>query len=925
MKKLPFLLKKPVRVFLLAAFLITSQNTSSHAKYATTIFAVIGDYGLAGPAEADVASLVKGWNPEFIVTTGDNNQKGGIPEMDGNIGQYYHEYLYNYSGKYGEGSLTRRFYPTLGNHDWSGEGVKAYLEYFRLRDFQRYYDFVQGPVHFFMLDSDRNEPDGVTSNSQQANWLKKALAASTSPFNVVIFHHPPYSSGWHGSNDWMRWPFKEWGADVILSGHDHLYERLQVNGIPYFINGLGGAEIYKFETVLPESQVRFNLDHGAMRVEATDTMMKFQMFTRTGTLIDEYTIGQTIPVVSSITRVNASPTNAATVDYMATFSEPVSGVDVSDFLLSTNNINDAFIANVNGSGNSYTITVNSGSNSGAFQLALTDNDSIIGLTSNPLGGTGAGNGNFTSNDSYVMEKTPPTILSITRVHASPTNALSVDYSVSFSEPVSGVDGSDFSLFSSNPSGAFISNVVGAGSTYTVSVNTGSGDTSLRLDLIDNDSIVDVIGNTTNGVFSNGEIYTIDKSTPTVTSIIRAGATGINTATVDFIVTFSEPVNGLDGTDFILTTTGISGAFVSNITNSNPFYVITVNTGSGDGTIRLDLIDDDTIVNGFGTSLGNAGVGNGNFSGSETYTVDKTAPIVTSIQRASTNPSVAPSVDFIVTFSEQVTGVDAADFVSIPTNINGSSIGNVTNANPFYVVSVNTGTGTGSLRLDLTDNDSITDVFGNPLGGFGAGNGNFVSGETFSVSKEVVNFPSPTLLEPRRNLLTNNSQPAFSWTIVRNARAYEIVIAMDENFSQIVLSQVMDRPSFSSSISFTDGIYFWKIRAYNPDLLPGKYSAAQAFIVDKTPPSPPTVTSPANNSSAAKRPWLQWSSASDTIQFQVEVDNRSDFINPEFRGIANNLYIRAENLSKGTYFWRIKAKDSAGNWGAWSPTFSFRIP
>jgi hypothetical protein len=889
----------------------------------STVFAVIGDYGLAGPAEADVATLVKSWNPQFIVTTGDNNQKGGIPEMDGNIGQYYHEYLYNYSGKYGEGSPTRRFYPTLGNHDWSGEGVKAYLEYFRLRDFQRYYDVVEGPVHFFMVDSDRNEPDGVTSNSQQATWLRKGLAASTSPFNVVVFHHPPYSSGWHGSNEHMRWPFKEWGADVILSGHDHLYERLLVNGIPHFINGLGGAEIYKFETVLPESKVRFNLDYGAMRVEATSTMIKFQMFTRTGTLVDEYIIGQTIPTVSSITRVNTTPTNAASVDYTVTFSEAVSGVDPSDFLLSTNNISDAFITNVSGSGNSYLISVNTGTTNGTFQLTLTDNDSIIGLTANPLGGPGPGNGNFTSMDGYTTDKTLPSIAAFTRVHASPTNAFSVDYTVSFSEPVMGVDGTDFLLFSSNPSGAFISNVTGSGSLYTVSINTGSGDTTLRLDLIDNDTIIDAIGNTMGSSFTSGETYTIDKSTPMVTSIIRTAAMNTNAASVDFIVTFSESVNGLDASDLILTTANINGAYVSNIVNSNPFYVVTVNTGSGDGTIRLDLIDDDSIINGFGTSLGNTGAGNGNFSNGESYNLDKTAPIVTSIQRASANPSMASSVDFIVTFSEHVTGLDATDFISTPINLNGTFVGDIVNADPFYVVSVNTGTGTGSLRLDLADNDSITDASGNPLGNFGAGNGSFISGEIFSMNRETINFPSPTLLEPRRNLLTNNSQPAFSWTIVRNARAYEIVIARDENFSQVVLSQVMDRPAFTAPTSFTDGIYFWKIRAYNPDLLPGKYSTAQAFIVDKTPPPPPTAASPTNNSSAPRRPWLQWTAPSEAIQFQIEVDNRSDFTSPEFKGTVNKLYVRAEGLSKGIYFWRLKAKDSAGNWSPWSMTFSFR--
>lgn len=63
-----------------------------------------------------------------------------------------------------------------------------------------------------------------------------------------MLHHAPFSSGSsHGSNPRVQWPFQAWGADVVLSGHDHLYERiLKTGGFPYFVNGLGGASIYGF-------------------------------------------------------------------------------------------------------------------------------------------------------------------------------------------------------------------------------------------------------------------------------------------------------------------------------------------------------------------------------------------------------------------------------------------------------------------------------------------------------------------------------------------------------------------------------------------------------------------------------------------------------------------------------------------------------
>jgi hypothetical protein len=909
-----------------AGLFTTTSHQNVQAQSSTTTFAVIGDYGLAGQNEADVANLVKSWNSAFIVTLGDNNYpNGSIDSIDQNIGQYYHDYIYPYKGKYGNGSATKRFFPSLGNHDWGPGTPNVYYNYFSFFNQRGYYDFVQGSVHFYMLDSDPKEPDGTSSTSKQAKWLQATLASSTSPFNVVILHHAPYSSGVHGSNVYMQWPFKDWGADVVLAGHDHIYERLLVNNLPYFVNGIGGAELYQYGTILPESQVRFNSDFGAMRVEASDTTMKFQMYTRTGVLVDQYMLGQTTPVVSSITRVNTSQTNAATVDYAVSFSEAVSGVDISDFQLVNTTINDAFISNVSGSGANYLVTINTGSTNGTIQLSLLDNDSVIGSTSNPLGGTGVGNGNFQGSDMYTIDKSAPAVVGIILANPSPTNALSVDYYVNFSEPVSGVDGSDFILFSSNPSGAFISNVTGAESNYIVSVNTGNGATTLHLDMIDNDTIIDSVGNPTVGGFTSGQSYTISKSTPTVTSLIRSGAASTNSSSVDFILTFSEPVSGVDASDFSPASSNINNAFISNIVNSNPFFIVTVNTGAGDGTIHLDVLDDDSIINSLGISLGGAGIGNGNYSNGETYTIDKTPPTATSIQRASANPTTSSSVDFIVTFSEQVSGVDAADFIPTTTNINSAFISNVVNVNPFYILSVNTGTGTGSLRLDLADNDSIVDAAGNPVGGIGIGNGNFVSGESFDVSKESVNFPAPLLLEPRSNRLTNNSTPAFSWTLVRNARGYEILVALDENFSQVILDQTTNKTTFVPSAPLQDGVLYWKVRAYNPDLLPGKYSSTQILRIDKTPPTAPTPASPINNSPTLKRPWLQWNAAVDAVQFQIEVDNNPNFLKPEFRGTSNKIYVRAEGLSKGAYFWRVRARDSAGNWSEWSPSATFWVP
>lgn len=252
-------------------------------------FAVIGDYGQGDQNAADVAALVKSWQPDFIITVGDNNYPSGAAEtIDANIGQFYHEYIYPYIGTYGPGADQNRFFPTIGNHDWDTNQAQAYFDYFTLPGNERYYDFTWGPIHFFAVNSDSREPDGVSRISVQAQWLRDGLAASTAPWKVVFFHHPPYSSGLHGPVDWMRWPFAEWGADVLMAGHDHVYERLTVDGIPLFINGVGGGPIYYFVETDPRSQVRFRDDYGAMLVIADAAQMTFQFITRRGVAIDTY-------------------------------------------------------------------------------------------------------------------------------------------------------------------------------------------------------------------------------------------------------------------------------------------------------------------------------------------------------------------------------------------------------------------------------------------------------------------------------------------------------------------------------------------------------------------------------------------------------------------------------------------------------------
>jgi hypothetical protein len=259
----------------------------------TVRFAVIGDYGRESLEAESVARLVTGWDPDLILTTGDNNYgRGEASTIDRNIGKYYCDFIYPYYGQYECPNQTtvNRFFPTLGNHDWMTDRAQPYLDYFTLPGNERYYDFTWGPVHFFAVDSDPNEPHGISVHSKQANWLKERLTGSTARWKVVYMHHPPFASGSHGSVPELQWPYQEWGATAVLSGHTHNYERIVQSDFVYIVNGLGGSSRHPFTKRAPGSQVQYRDDYGAMLVEADDRQITFKFYTRENELIDEYRI-----------------------------------------------------------------------------------------------------------------------------------------------------------------------------------------------------------------------------------------------------------------------------------------------------------------------------------------------------------------------------------------------------------------------------------------------------------------------------------------------------------------------------------------------------------------------------------------------------------------------------------------------------------
>ncbi|MFA7290769.1 MAG: DUF6701 domain-containing protein [Rhodocyclaceae bacterium] len=246
---------------------------------------------------------------------------------------------------------------------------------------------------------------------------------------------------------------------------------------------------------------------------------------------------------------------------------------------------------------------------------------------------------------------PPAVSSINRASTDPTaGAASVSWTVVFDQSVSGVDSTDFSLVQAGGvAGAAISAVSGSGTTWTVTASTGTGSGTLGLNLVDNDSIVAgavPLGGTGagNGNFT-GQVYTV--SVPAVVSINRASPNPTTaSAAVSWTVTFSAAMTGVDLTDFALVQAGgAAGATLTSVSGSGTTWTVLANAGtSSSGTLGLNLVDDDTIVNANTVPLGGAGLANGNFTG-QTYSLIPPYPTLTK-----TSSTSAAVINDVITFT-----------------------------------------------------------------------------------------------------------------------------------------------------------------------------------------------------------------------------------------------------------------------------------
>lgn len=240
-------------------------------------FAVIGDNGTGAKPEYEVADEMAAYQKvvgfQFVIMLGDNIY-GGHHSKD-----FERKFEDPYKALLDAGV---KFYASLGNHDNSNEVLyKPYN-----MNGQRYYTFKKGDAEFFVLDSNYMD-------SNELDWLQRQLRESNSKWKIAYFHHPLYSDGrFHGPDLDLRKQllplFEQYGVNVVFSGHEHVYERLNPqHGIYFFVLGNSG-ELRSHNLRRPSGEMAagFDTDRSFMLVELTTDKLYFQTISRTGEAVD---------------------------------------------------------------------------------------------------------------------------------------------------------------------------------------------------------------------------------------------------------------------------------------------------------------------------------------------------------------------------------------------------------------------------------------------------------------------------------------------------------------------------------------------------------------------------------------------------------------------------------------------------------------
>jgi len=241
-------------------------------------FGVLGDFGTGDRVQYQLAEQMAALHGKFkydhVMLVGDNLYGSERPQ------DFQRKFELPYKPLLAAGV---KFYASLGNHD---AREQRYYKPFNMEG-QLYYTFNPKPdIRFFALESTYPVPE-------QIQWVEKELKASTSDWKIVFFHHPLYSSGdRHGSDirlrDVLEPLFLKYNVSVVLTGHDHFYERVKPQkGIAYFVVGSGGQlRAGNIDRQSGLTAKGFDTDLAFMAAEIVGDEMYFNAISRTGQIVD---------------------------------------------------------------------------------------------------------------------------------------------------------------------------------------------------------------------------------------------------------------------------------------------------------------------------------------------------------------------------------------------------------------------------------------------------------------------------------------------------------------------------------------------------------------------------------------------------------------------------------------------------------------
>ena len=405
------------------------------------------------------------------------------------------------------------------------------------------------------------------------------------------------------------------------------------------------------------------------------------------------------PSVTSFTAT--TPTNGTSITYTLLFDESVTGLTAADFTLSgTSHTSTPWsVSNVAGSAGSYTITVSATAPADGTVLL------VIGVGTVADGVGNSGPTVAADATTVTIDRTAPTVSSFTRTSASPTNGTSIEYSLVFSESVTGIAVGDLTI--GGTSTAWSAAVAGSGSTYTVtlsSVSPGDGTVTLSLGA---GAVIDIAANSGPAGQAAAPSTTIDRTAPTVTSFAATTASPTNGTSIAYSLVFSESVSGLAAGDF--TVSGTSNSWSAAVTGSGTTYTVTLTgTTPSDGTV-IATLNDGAVADAAGNTAPAAPVA------AAAVTVDRTAPTVSAFACTPAAGLInTTSLSCSVTFSESVTGFAAASDLVIggAAATFGAGATSGSGSGPYtFTVSRSAPTADGTLTLRVAASAAV-DAAGN---------------------------------------------------------------------------------------------------------------------------------------------------------------------------------------------------------------------